>query len=593
MVLKRYSSALLFVIVIAAAGSTANNADNRSTTKPTEELASETDLLRQQRRRFQVAELITAAPNTWIFNPGDVPRIVWRDVEEVRGLGFKDPLKVRWFDSRFEEAAIPNSPGRWCAWIEGTAPNGLPYRRTLTFFARPANFLLYFAPGLKVPLPYVPGPASDIVWREHQIELDQLSANLLFRGINDSEAGAIMLAGLFESKPMGRPARDVDSTSVRNQVYQLALKLKVEGLQDRIRTLKPPRRLEIPSTTIHAGPPDEAGVVPDAKARIDAVCRAWVNDSGEPFVILVARNGVVVTHEAFGRDPELKPIDLDYRCWVGSITKSVTAILFSQFVDQKLINLDETLATVFPDYPKNDSHVPTFRQCFNHTSGLNGHGDFGGANNPHLENVILNAIDVNEPGVRYSYSGMGYDVAAKAMELVSGKSFARLYDDHLFRPLDFGDVPIGNASSEGHFTAMELAILAQLIANRGSYGELQFISPQTFNRLLPEKLHVTDCAGVEDEGIGLHWIRLPKAGTAPNSKRANDQLFSRHTVGHGSLSGCTFMIDLDHQVVITQVRRQTGPRYAEWSTKCYQAIADGLTNDKAADVRLAEGPNQR
>ena len=263
----------------------------------------------------------------------------------------------------------------------------------------------------------------------------------------------------------------------------------------------------------------------EAKVKIDAVCKAWVDDTGEPFVTLVARNGVVVTHEAFGRDATGKPIDCDYRCWVGSITKSVTALLFSQFLDQGLIDLDDSLASVFPDYPKNSRHVPTFRQCFNHTSGLSGHGDFGGASNPHLENIVLNGIDVNEPDVRYSYSGMGYDLAAKAMEIVAGKSIVRLYDEHLFQPLHFGDVPIGNASSEGQFTAIELGTLAQLIANRGSYGEVEFISPRTFDRLLPEVLHVPDRGGVVDEGIGLHWIRRLKTGAAAELEQSGGPAF--------------------------------------------------------------------
>src|SRR5689334_15498904 len=55
-----------------------------------------TDSLREERRWFQVQELITATPNTWIFNPGDPPRIVWRDVDKVRHLGVKHPLRVRW-----------------------------------------------------------------------------------------------------------------------------------------------------------------------------------------------------------------------------------------------------------------------------------------------------------------------------------------------------------------------------------------------------------------------------------------------------------------------------------------------------------------
>jgi CubicO group peptidase (beta-lactamase class C family) len=540
---------------------------------------SETERLRDIRQQFQLQELIPATANTWTFNPGNPPRIVWRDVERVEQLGLHDKLRVRWFNTRLEEAPVPSEPGRWAAWIEATAPNGLPLRRAMTFYARPKDFLLYVAPELTVSLPYCPGASAPEVWHEHNAELSRLSANLLIRAINDSEASAILLAGLAEAKPLGRPARYVESVDVLNEDFHLALKLKMQGLLDKVRPLRPARPRTHPATVLHEGALIEVGARDDAKATIDDVCHAWAEDTGEPFVTVVARRGVIVTHQAFGKDKSGRPIGDDYRCWVGSITKSVTALLFGQFLDQELIDLDESLATVFPDYPKNDPHVPTFRQCFNHTSGLSGHGDFGGVRNPHLENVFLNAIDVNEPSKRYSYSGNGYELAAKAMENVAGKSFMRLYDDHLFRPLKFGDVPMGNASSDGQFTAMELAIFAQLIANRGSYGDREFISPRIFDRLLPESLHVPDRGSVESEGIGLHWIRHLKTSAPPNSNHDEDQLFSAQTVGHGSLSGCIFIVDLNRQIVITQARRHTGPRYGEWSARFLQAIADVMDSD--------------
>jgi len=73
-----------------------------------------------------------------------------------------------------------------------------------------------------------------------------------------------------------------------------------------------------------------------------------------------------------------------------------------------------------PDYPKNDPHMPTSRQCFTHTAGLAGRGELGGMRNPHLENVVLNGTDVNEPGVRYAYFGLGFELAVKTLELVAG-----------------------------------------------------------------------------------------------------------------------------------------------------------------------------
>ena len=47
---------------------------------------------------------------------------------------------------------------------------------------------------------------------------------------------------------------------------------------------------------------------------------------------LVARHGVIVVHEAFGRDKAGRPAGLDDRFDVASITKTATSILFSRFL---------------------------------------------------------------------------------------------------------------------------------------------------------------------------------------------------------------------------------------------------------------------
>ncbi len=534
---------------------------------------SETKRKQDERRLFQAQQLITALPGTWIFQPGQTPRIVWRDVETVQRLGADARLRVRWFDAQLNEFPAPQESGRWLAWLEGTAPNGTPFRRSLTFYGLPKQLPTSYTPDLTVALPYFPGAKAPAVLQEHQAEVFRLANEILPHAVLDSEKGALLLAGLAEFKPLGRPARFVESAAALNDDHHLALKLKLQGLQQRVRPLQPPRRRERPAIVLHEGTLAEAGMRPDAKTKIDEVCRAWAEDTGEPFVTLVARRGVIVTHAAFGRDPSGQPMTRDYRCWVASITKTVTALLFSQFVDQRLIAWDDPLSAVFPDYPPNDPRVPTFRQCFNHTSGLAGLGEFGGMRQPHLENIVLNGIDVNQPNVKYAYSGLGFELAAKAMELVAGKSAVRVYDEHLFRPLGFGDVPIGNASSDGEFTALELGILAQWVANRGSYGPWEFISPETFDQLLPQPLRVPDHGLVADEGLGLHWIRHAKPEAPPNSKCPADLLFSPRTVGHGSFSGCIFVVDLEQQLIITQVRKHSGPRSGEWSPRFFQTVA--------------------
>jgi len=586
------SLAALLAVIAASLGVRGGEA---RLTQSMNAVGREQELKRKQedRRRFQDQELITARPFTFIFNPGDPPRIVWRDADEVRRLGSDGRLRVRWFDADLDETTKPARPGRWGALIEATAPNGTPVRRSMTFFCRPPYFLLLLFPAdYTAPLAYIPGPILPEVWREHQTEFDRVSKDLLFRALNDTEAGTILLAGLSGAKPLGRAPLYVESATALNEAYHLRLKLKVLGLQDRVRPLNPPRKRATPAPALRDGTPAEAGMRPDAVAKIRAVCESWAKDSGEPFVTLVARNGVIVIHEAFGRDAANRPVGLDYRCDVASITKSATAILFSQFVDQGLIGLDDSVATVLPDYPRNNAHVPTFRQCLTHMSGLSGHGDWGGVRHSHLENIILNGIDANEPGKAYNYAGMGFDLTAEAMELVSGKSALRLYRDHLFQPLGMGDVPMESASAGARFTARELGTLAQWLANRGSYGEMEFVSPATFERLLPEPLGRRYPGVTEEEGVGMHWMRHVKPGAKAGSTRPRDLFFSPHTVGHGSFSACILLADLDRGLIVAQVRKAPGARYGDWSLRFFQAIVDGERKGDSAAVPPPPSKNQ-
>src|SRR5215831_15560685 len=169
--------------------------------------------LKDRRRLFLDQELATARPFGFIFNPGDPPRLIWRDVDEVRRLGSDGRLRVRWFDTDLNESDRPARPGRWVAWVEGIAPNGSPVRRSLTCYARPPGFLLFFFPpqGLSVTLPQKSSAVAPQVWDEHQGELAGLPRDLLFRALNDDADSVRLLAGLADAKPLGRPARATET----------------------------------------------------------------------------------------------------------------------------------------------------------------------------------------------------------------------------------------------------------------------------------------------------------------------------------------------------------------------------------------------
>jgi hypothetical protein len=146
----------------------------KSTTPSTQEL-------REARRQFQDAELVPAKTSSFIFNSGQPPRIVWRDVDEVRRLGSDGCVRVRWFDAELNEVSNPARPGRWGAYMEGVAPNGTVVRRAMTFYCRPPGFIAYWPANLAVPLEHQPGPIADAVWREHQAEISQALAGMAVR----------------------------------------------------------------------------------------------------------------------------------------------------------------------------------------------------------------------------------------------------------------------------------------------------------------------------------------------------------------------------------------------------------------------------
>lgn len=532
--------------------------------------------LREARRSFQAQELITASPAGHLFSPGSSPRIVWRDADAVRDLGCTEPLHVRWFDADLQEETIPTRPGRWGAWISTTAPNGLPFHRSMPFFCRPPMYLLYMPREPKVDLSGDAGPVAPEVWSEHQAEVTKTAQAGLLRELNQSEEGAILFTGLSEAEPLNRKPTSLESAVARNEDYHLALKLKVMNLSSKVRPLSAPRRRSTPAPVLHVASEGEAGFKPGAKERLDAISREWAAATEEPFVTLVARHGAIITHEAFGT-ANGSPVTLDYRADVASITKTVTAILFAQFLDQGLLKLDDPVSVAFPDYPLGSPHVPTFRHCFHHVSGIEGHGTWGGVRHPHLENIILNGLDALRPGSQSIYAGLNLDIIGKAMENVSGKTARRLLYEHLFQPLGLGDIPMGDLGAGLQPTAYQLGVLAQWLANRGSYGDLEFVSEETFQKMLPEELSKR-YPGVPPEQYGLALGCKPdlRLGAALGTTSTHDLIFSPGTLSHGSLTQCILRVDPERDVIVVQVRRGGGKEPGDWARRYLQAVADEI-----------------
>lgn len=127
--------------------------------------------------------------------------------------------------------------------------------------------------------------------------------------------------------------------------------------------------------------------------------------------------------------------------FLGSVSKSFTAVCIMQLSEQGKIDLNDNISTYLPD--SFDGDKITIRQLLNHTSGLGEHQT--------LENYKV----INEQGV-HNYANVNYSLLGEIIEIVSGKSYNDYITENLFEPLQLSntaatlDEGIKNGVIDGH-----------------------------------------------------------------------------------------------------------------------------------------------
>ena len=163
----------------------------------------------------------------------------------------------------------------------------------------------------------------------------------------------------------------------------------------------------------------------------------------------VARGSDVVWARAFGwadRDRRV-PAGVGSIYRVGSISKTVTAVVMMRAVERGHLDLDQPLRTVFPATGRFPDAVegappPTVRQFASHTSGLvrepawdsAASGLIGIWEERVVESIPLSRFQ-NAPGAEYSYSNIGYGTLGLAVARAVGRPFMELVEEDVFQPL--------------------------------------------------------------------------------------------------------------------------------------------------------------
>lgn len=162
----------------------------------------------------------------------------------------------------------------------------------------------------------------------------------------------------------------------------------------------------------------------------------------------IVKDNKIVWSRAFGysnrESKALADTSTIYR--TGSITKSFTAFLMMQLVEEGVIKLTDPVEIYLPEIKKlvgySQSTKITFLELSTHTSGL--------IREPELEDAASGAIENWEnkiiqciphtsfespPGEKFSYSNIGYGILGLALSRAANKPFLGLIQNKIFAPL--------------------------------------------------------------------------------------------------------------------------------------------------------------
>lgn len=232
------------------------------------------------------------------------------------------------------------------------------------------------------------------------------------------------------------------------------------------------------SEPLMVGTAQEEGMSPERLSKIDNMLQEHIQEDNLPGIVaLIARNGKIVFHKAYGmanvKNKKVMEKDAIFR--IASQTKAITATAVMMLWEEGKFKLDDPISKYIPEFGKaeildtfNESDSTyttkpaenqiTIRDLLTHTSGL-GYGVIDGDDRFKKIYAKAGITDLfttknitigesvkklaklplhHEPGEAWTYSE-GLDVMGYFIEVISGKPFDKFLKTRIFEPLGMSD----------------------------------------------------------------------------------------------------------------------------------------------------------
>lgn len=241
--------------------------------------------------------------------------------------------------------------------------------------------------------------------------------------------------------------------------------------------------------------------------------------------VLVAHSDTILVHQGYGpADDELQIANHAQTPYlIGSVTKTFTAVLILQLVQEQKLALEDTLDKFVPGLDNGDKI--TIHHLLTHTSGLPDYHqlddwkELATAQWPpgKLIREVNDRLEPDfEPGERFRYCNTGYILLGLILEQVEGKPFAEILDQRIVKPLHL--MQTGARDDYEHVPRMA----------KGYQSRVR-------ETLEAERIHLMQpfaSGNMYATTADLHRFMLALSRSALLHADMINQMFSGHTFGH-------------------------------------------------------------
>jgi len=269
---------------------------------------------------------------------------------------------------------------------------------------------------------------------------------------------------------------------------------------------------------------------------IDAFLKSCVTTYHIPGLsIAIVKDNQVVMLRGYGEARPGQPMTPKTQLYLGSVTKSFTALAVMQLVERGKLELDAPIQRYLPWFKVADpaaSAQITVRHLLNHTSGLSAAGDPNASDYPlsltDQVKALQNARLTAPVGAQFQYYNQNYRVLGLLIEQVSGQSFGDYMRANILGPLQMNSTVAHPADApnlaQGHSQAFgfplprtqpfrpaalpsgylissaeDMAHYVIALLNDGRYQDRQLVKPETLAQIF------TLPSGIKSE-YGMGWL---------------------------------------------------------------------------------------